>query len=96
MGFSVLVNRLLYKHVPLFTGAIHRNMLFPIPFRMVHTSKAIAVNSLLIVIAAVSSLKRVKTCDVKTLPRIYQSTNDYYVMLFSYSIYINNIIFIGL
>ena len=25
MGFSVLVNRLLYKHAPLFTGAIHHN-----------------------------------------------------------------------
>ena len=30
------------------------------------------------------------------LPCVYQSTNEYYVMLFSYSIYINNIIFIGL
>ena len=32
------------------------------------------------------------------LPSIYQGTNEYYVtcMLFSYSIYINNIIFIGL
>ena len=30
------------------------------------------------------------------LPRVYQGTNEYYVMLFSYSIYINNIIFIGL
>ena len=30
------------------------------------------------------------------LPRIYQGINEYYVMLFSYSIYINNIIFTGL
>ena len=39
-----------------------------------------------------------KTCGVRTLSRIYQGTNEYYryVMLFSYSIYINNIIFIGL
>ena len=46
---------------------------------------------------AVSSLKRVKTCSVRTLPRIYQGINEYYIMLFSYSIiYINNIIFISL
>ena len=39
----------------------HKKMLFPIPFRMGHTRKAIAVNS----------LKRVKTCSVRTLPRIF-------------------------
>ena len=33
---------------------------------------------------------------MRTLPRIYQGTNEYYVTLFCYSIYINNMIFIGL
>ena len=31
MGFGVLVNRLLYKHAPLFTGAIHKKNAVPNP-----------------------------------------------------------------
>ena len=31
MGFSVLINRLLYKHAPLFTGAIHKKNAVPNP-----------------------------------------------------------------
>ena len=62
--------------MPLFIGAIRKKMLFPILFLMGQTRKAIAVNSRLTV--AVSSLKRVKPCSVRTLPRIYQGTNEYF------------------
>ena len=87
--FSVLVNRLLYKHAPLFIGRLIKMLPLP-PFCMDSTRKAIAVNSLIIV-SCNSSLKRVKTCSVRTLSRIYQGINEYYVMLFSYSIYINKL-----
>ena len=39
--------------------------------------------------------RRIQLSHRGRLPRIYQGTNEYYVMLFSYSIYINNIIFTG-
>ena len=47
--FSVLVNSLLYKSMPPLYWRDSYKMLFPIPFCMDPTRKAIAVNSLLIV-----------------------------------------------
>ena len=48
-GFGVLVNSLLYKHAPLFTGAIHKKCCSRSHFAWARLVKAIAVNSLLIV-----------------------------------------------
>ena len=81
---NVLVNCLLYKHAPSFLLArFVKKMLFPIPFRIDPTRKAIAVNSLLSQLQ-LSPLNS-KTCCVRNLPRIYQGTNEYYVILLQYN-----------
>ena len=50
IGFSVLVNRLLYKHAhPLYSKSLLARFIKKNAFRMGHTRKVIAVNSLLIV-----------------------------------------------
>ena len=80
--FNVLVNRLLYKHAPsFFIGAIHKKMLFPIPFRIDPTRKAIAVNSLL----SQLRLAPLKPAVLETYPAFIRVQMNI-VMLFSYSI----------
>ena len=67
-----------------FIGAIHKKMLFPIPFPIDQTRKAIAVNSLLKSVA-VSSLKTVKPAVLEIYPAFIRVQMNI-VTLFSYSI----------
>ena len=89
--FSVLVNHLLYKHAPSL-----RFIKNAVPHPISHGPRLVKQLQLTPFkqSIAVSSLNTVKPTVLGPypLPRIYQGTNKYYVMLFSYSIYINNII----